>query len=53
VPVLRTAAKADPLIKVRAVLQGELIHLRALVDCSSLNLTIALFIVCVRTMVVA
>jgi len=37
IPVQRTAVKADPFIQVCAVLQGELIHLRALVDCS-LNL---------------
>jgi len=37
-PVQRTDVKADPRMQVSAVLQGELIHLRALVDCSSLNL---------------
>ena len=36
--VQRTAVKADPLIQVCAVFQGELIHLRALTDCRSLKL---------------
>jgi len=36
--VQRTAVKADPLNQLCAVLQGELIHLRVLVGCSSLNL---------------
>lgn len=36
-PEQRTEVKGDPLVQVCAVLQSELIHLRALVDCSSLN----------------
>lgn len=37
IPVQRNAVEVGPLIQVCAVLQGELIHLRALVDCG-LNL---------------